>query len=325
MSREKGFCDYQKLLMVQKNVINQKRLVLRNIREAYLQYKSTFPDDKIGFSKFAGLQPKWCRTVGQSDSHNVCVCIYHQNVKLMLSAVNPTLRYQVLLEMCVCDVTRKDCMLNKCEDCPGFENVVDFLRNEICKKWSADDTISFKQWEKVDHSELMDDELPVDEFLEVIVEKLKKLLSRHFIYKRQQNFLKNKKETLSDNECIIILDFAENYTFMVQDAIQSFHWNNTQATIHPFVIYYKQDGTLKHKSLACISDMLQHDVHALYAFQKTIILNVVKKDLQQIEKVIHFSDGCSGQYKNHKNLTTLTSLLRLCIVCRMAFLCKIPW
>ena len=48
---------------------------------------------------------------------------------------------------------------------------------------------------------------------------------------------------------------------MVQDAIQSFHWNNTQATIHPFVIYYKQDGTLKHESFACIGDMLQHDVH----------------------------------------------------------------
>ena len=63
------------------------------------------------------------------------------------------------------------------------------------------------------------------------MEKHKKLLSHHFIYKQQQNFLKNKKETLSDNECIIILDFAENYTFMVQDAIQSFHWNNTQATI----------------------------------------------------------------------------------------------
>ena len=130
---------------------HQKRLILCNIREAYLQYKSTFPDDKIGFSKFAELQPKWCRTVGQSGFRNVCVCTYHQNVKLMLSAVNPTLRYQVLLEMCVCDVTRKDCMFNKCEDCPGSENVVDFLRNEICKKWSADDTTSFKQWKKVDH------------------------------------------------------------------------------------------------------------------------------------------------------------------------------
>ena len=57
--------------------------------------------------------------------------------------------------------------------------------------------------------------------------------------------------------------------------------------------------------MACISDMLQHDVHTVYTFQKTIILNVVKKDLLQIEKVIHFSDGCSGQYKNHKNFTNL--------------------
>ena len=40
---------------------HQKRLILCNIREAYLQYKSTFPDDKIGFLKFAELQPKWCR------------------------------------------------------------------------------------------------------------------------------------------------------------------------------------------------------------------------------------------------------------------------
>ena len=83
-------------------------------------------------------------------------------------------------------------------------------------------------------------------------------------------------------------------------------------SFNPFIeitlrlIYYKQDGTLKHKSLACISDMLQHDVHTLYAFQKTIILNVVKKDLPQIEKVIYFSDGCSGQYKNHKNFTNLS-------------------
>ena len=41
--------------------------------------------------------------------------------------------------MCECHVTRKDCMLNTGEDYTGFENVADFLRNEICKKWSAND------------------------------------------------------------------------------------------------------------------------------------------------------------------------------------------
>ena len=33
-------------------------------------------------------------------------------------------------------------------------------------------------------------------------------------------------------------DFSGNFTFVVQDEIQAFHWNNSLATIHPFVCYY---------------------------------------------------------------------------------------
>ena len=40
---------------------HQKRLILCTIREAYLQYKSTFSDDKTAYLKFAELRPKWCR------------------------------------------------------------------------------------------------------------------------------------------------------------------------------------------------------------------------------------------------------------------------
>ena len=32
-------------------------------------------------------------------------------------------------------------------------------------------------------------------------------------------------------------DFSENFSFVVQDEIQSFDWNNSSATIHPFVCY----------------------------------------------------------------------------------------
>ena len=39
-------------------------------------------------------------------------------------------------------------------------------------------------------------------------------------------------------------DFSENYSFVLQDATQSFHWNNSQATIHPFVAYYMKFGEL---------------------------------------------------------------------------------
>ena len=38
---------------------HQNKLILYNIWEAYSQYKSIVPDDKIWFSKFAKLQSIW--------------------------------------------------------------------------------------------------------------------------------------------------------------------------------------------------------------------------------------------------------------------------
>ena len=38
----------------------------------------------------------------------------------------------------------------------------------------------------------------------------------------------------------VIADFSENYSFVLQDEAQGFHWNNSQATLHPFVVYYTE-------------------------------------------------------------------------------------
>lgn len=62
----------------------QKKLILCNISELYESYKQTYPHDKISFSKFALLRPKHCVLAGSSGTHNVCVCLYHENVNLML-------------------------------------------------------------------------------------------------------------------------------------------------------------------------------------------------------------------------------------------------
>ena len=284
----------------------QKRLLLCNIREIYLLYKTEFPNDKIGFSSFCQLRPKWCTTVGHSGSHNVCVCSYHQNLKLMLSAIDPALYYVELMRMCVCDLQNKACMLKKCDSCPGIEKAKEFLDQLISAKFEEDEMVSFKQWEKVDRSNLIDVDLDIEDFLNDFSDKLCALLPHHFIYKHQDRFFKEKKDSLGPNECVIVMDFAENYTFVVQDAIQSFHWNNAQATIHPFVIYYKNgDGTLEHQSLACISNELRHDVVSVYAFQSKVLNSFVKQRLSHIEKIYYFSDGCSGHYKNYKNFTNL--------------------
>ena len=55
-----GMKDFISVLFEGKRQHVQKRLVLCNLREAYEQFKQTYPDQKIGFSKFAELRPKEC-------------------------------------------------------------------------------------------------------------------------------------------------------------------------------------------------------------------------------------------------------------------------
>lgn len=63
---------------------SQKRLLLINLKEAYEEWKKSNNGVKCGFSKFAALRPKHCLLAGASGTHSVCVCLYHQNLKLLL-------------------------------------------------------------------------------------------------------------------------------------------------------------------------------------------------------------------------------------------------
>lgn len=65
-------------------VHKQKKLILSNLKDLYALFKKEYPSVKIGFTKFSMLRPSHCVLAGSSGTHTVCVCIYHQNVKLML-------------------------------------------------------------------------------------------------------------------------------------------------------------------------------------------------------------------------------------------------
>ena len=101
------------------------------------------------------------------------------------------------------------------------------------------------------------------------------------------------------------MDFAENYLFVVQDEVQSFHWNQSQCFIHPVALYYKNnENDLIQKSLCFISDYLCHNTVFYKIFQE--ITTVVHHELnEEIKKIEYFSDGCAAQYKNYKNLLNL--------------------
>ena len=47
--------------------------------------------------------------------HSVCVCTYHQNMKLLLAPLNVT--YQKLFPLIVCDINNKECLVHRCPNC----------------------------------------------------------------------------------------------------------------------------------------------------------------------------------------------------------------
>ena len=79
------------------------------------------------------------------------------------------------------------------------------------------ETIYYKQWKVTDRWELVTRSTTVEEFIEKVCEKLNMVTSHSYIAKSQSE--------MSQKEVIILCDFAENFRFVVQDEVQSYHWN----------------------------------------------------------------------------------------------------
>ena len=90
----------------------------------------------------------------------------------------------------------------------------------------------------------------------------------------------------------------------MQDAAQGFHWDNSQATLHPFVAYYQKD-VLHHTTMCVISDCLKHDIITVHRFQQNAIAHL-RLQLPEFRKLFYFSDGAASKHKNYKNFSNLT-------------------
>ena len=78
----------------------------------------------------------------------------------------------------------------------------------------------------------------------------------------------NQKENLDHDACTILSDFAENYQYVIQDRFQSFHWNNSQGSIHPAARYYR-DMSIYYKNETGYKRMSDDNKFAsIFAFNK---------------------------------------------------------
>lgn len=211
--------------------------------------------------------------------------------------------YNDLLKKLVCKEPTLECYFRTCKKCPKSNEI----KNQFVKMFEENEIeeVSYKLWATTDRCKLMNVTDKVEEFTDSLVESLGKLVPHDYISKTQAKYFRELKDNLKEGEIIVTLDFSENYSVVIQDAVQGFYWNNVQISILTSVIYYKENGILKHLSYIGVLESLSHDTISVYMFQKKL-MELVKSKISNINKIYYFTDGAGQHFKNKKNFLNAT-------------------
>ena len=291
----------------------QKRLMLVTVKQLYAAFKSKYASEenvKIGISKFHALRPKWCISAGKSGTHAVCCCTIHENVKLLCDALSCAVNYKDIVSLAICNIESRSCYLLKCDLCPSYDYMKAYLLGYF-PDYDVDDelTVTFKEWVCVDRADIVQKTLPVMDFVDHLLDKLYNLIPHSYIARKQTAYFKERKANMNAGEVLCCMDFAENYSYVIQHEIQGYHWNNKYCTVHPCVCYFKvknANGDLetRHQSYCFLSEEVVHNVPMVHAFQ-TRLMSLLKDKVEGFSSVEYFTDGCAEQYKNYKSFSNI--------------------
>jgi len=115
------------------------------------------------------------------------------------------------------------------------------------------------------------------------------------------------RSKVSENDCLIQIDYSENYMCRYSQEIQSTHFGGShkQVTLQTGIYYV---GQQEPKSFCTISDSRIHEPIAIWEYLKPF-LSELKQNFPTIKTVHFFTDGPVTQYRQKKNFYLLTKLL----------------
>ena len=91
-----------------------------SLKKAYHFFKSEHENVPVGISNFCDLRPQNINLFNQIP-YNVCVCVYHENVCLILNELSQHTNLAATFDEFVAKITWsnsiKECFYCQCEDC----------------------------------------------------------------------------------------------------------------------------------------------------------------------------------------------------------------
>ena len=145
---------------------------------------------------------------------------------------------------------------------------------------------------------IVKEEVKRDRFLDIWEKELKDFKEHVLRIQTQYKMSRELKEKMPLNEMYIHMDFAENYSCKTAEEIQSAYWNASQVTLHPIVIYKKDEsGQLIHRSFVAVSDSLVHASSTVIAILDKFY-SLYIPELQNVKFVHYWTDSPTSQYRN---------------------------
>lgn len=306
---------------------------------AYKKFKACNPNVKIGYITFLKLRPKNVRHL-KAMERSVCCCQKCENVQLKLKALNKTVKQYARDDLVLADIDdlsdktlctydkntypKKACVERNCSRC-STSSVSHWYRPLFGQL--KDEVVEFHEWSNEKHKKLIKvkgKEKPEEKVLSSLrlvtrkapfkelvglLESAMKLLSGHlFRAKWQAQQYRLSKEIMPGKSAVLVADFAENFACSMNNEVQSYHWAQSQVTIHPIMAHIN-DTSNPHapthtESIYAITDDPQHDAAAVDTFL-TIAFNFLK-DKYGIKSVTLWSDCAASQYRSKTSFADMT-------------------
>lgn len=301
----------------------QKRVLLDSVQNIFAKYLSENPEKTLSYTLFCRLRPFWVKHPTEAD-RQTCICKVHANIHLLFKSVSEiyvceSLKPDDFVKQNVCDINSLKCMYSKCNKCKNntFESVVktnDCIREkEVC----------WEQWKNVKEKRMVAKGGETKEIVVSVTVKKKesgtlfdlmkevdKQLIRYkkhlFNIRNQYSYFRELVNKLSGNECLIHVDFSQNYVCKMHSEVQSMHFGASarQCSLHTGIYYV---GNIK-QSFCSISNSTNHGPSAIWEHLAPV-LDEIQGRFPAVNTIHFFSDGPTTQYRQKGNFYLFSTIL----------------
>ena len=255
--------------------MTQNRVLSDYMKNLHLKLLAEHSELKVSVGTFSKLRSSFIRLCNFL-SKSTCLCTKYQNF---------TLKWKCLQNYKVSTVVNLDSFIRSHDDQEA---------EEILAK-IQDENIRYQQWKRVkiniggnikEKTRLVEIEIPVADFRDLFMDEMSNFRDHMERVKVQYKAIKDLKEKLLPTQCLIQMDFAEDYHCQNNDEAQNAYFGAGNVTIFPAVIYYKEAviPQLLVKCIAFISDEGSHDSFAVHAILNILLPEVkaLVPDLKQV-------------------------------------------